>query len=213
MTGSGKATSEHLLRVHALLPESCSNGPGRRSVVWLQGCSLKCSGCFNPAAKPRGGGRLITAAQLAATMLADRPRVEGVTISGGEPLDQAGGLLALLRCLRDRGTRSIILFSGFTLAEIQRLPGGPQVLALCDVLIDGRYDRTCRQATGMRGSANQRIHLLSSRHTLEQIEQTPAGEVIIAHDGSVRVTGVAPLDSPTRDASASLWPTGPRCRR
>ncbi|MCU0780030.1 MAG: radical SAM protein [Akkermansiaceae bacterium] len=36
------------LRLHAFLPRSRANGPGWRSVVWVQGCSLGCPGCFNP---------------------------------------------------------------------------------------------------------------------------------------------------------------------
>ena len=36
------------LRLHGFLPRSRANGPGWRSVVWVQGCSLGCPGCFNP---------------------------------------------------------------------------------------------------------------------------------------------------------------------
>jgi pyruvate-formate lyase-activating enzyme len=37
------------LRLHQFLPSSHTNGPGLRAVLWVQGCSLGCPRCFNPA--------------------------------------------------------------------------------------------------------------------------------------------------------------------
>jgi hypothetical protein len=39
----------HLMLVHSMLPLSTVNGPGERAVVWLQGCDLRCAGCWNPS--------------------------------------------------------------------------------------------------------------------------------------------------------------------
>ena len=61
------------------------------------------------------------------------------------------------------------------------------------MLIDGRYVASERLATGLRGSANQRIHLLTERYTLAEVEATPVAEIRIAPDGSVVLTGVDPL--------------------
>jgi anaerobic ribonucleoside-triphosphate reductase activating protein len=85
------------------------------------------------------------------------------------------------------------MFSGYTEGEIRALPLGPDVLARLDVLIDGRYVASERLATGLRGSANQRIHLLTSRHTLAEVEATPVAEIRIASTGEVVLTGVNPL--------------------
>ena len=78
-----------------------------------------------------------------------------MSLSGGEPLQQAAACVALLDAARARGL-STLAFSGYTLDEIRALPHGPDVLARLDVLIDGRYESTARLATGLRGSANQR---------------------------------------------------------
>jgi len=67
------------------------------------------------------------------------------------------------------------------------------VLAQLDVLIDGRYVASERLARGLRGSANQRARLLTDRYTQADIDATPTGEVVIARDGSVVLTGVEPL--------------------
>ena len=60
------------------------------------------------------------------------------------------------------------------------------------MLIAGRYLPSRHLATGLLGSNNQQIHLLTDRHTIADIAQTPAGEVRIAADGRVTVTGINP---------------------
>jgi anaerobic ribonucleoside-triphosphate reductase activating protein len=126
-------------------------------------------------------------------ILRDAGDLEGVTISGGEPFEQPEGLHALLSAIRRGSGLSILVFSGFTVEEIAARPLGPETLALIDVLIDGRYVAGERLGRGLRGSANQRIQLLSQRYTLAEVEATPDGEVRIGPDGSLVISGVAPL--------------------
>ena len=179
------------LRVHAIEPRSRANGPGARFVVWLQGCTLGCPGCFNPATHDATGGRETTVADVAAQLAATRD-IEGLSLSGGEPLQQAEAAAALLDAARALDL-STLAFSGYTLDEIRALPHGPAVLARLDVLIDGRYVAGERLATGLRGSANQRIQLLTARYTLADVEATPVAEVRIGPTGDVILTGVNPL--------------------
>jgi anaerobic ribonucleoside-triphosphate reductase activating protein len=180
-----------ILRVHATEAASRANGPGARFVVWLQGCTLGCPGCFNPGTHAPDGGRATTVAELAAEL--DRaPGIEGLTLSGGEPLQQPEAAAALLDAARARGL-STLAFSGYTEGEIRALPGGPAVLARLDVLVDGRYVAGQRLGAGLRGSANQRIHLLTDRYTLAEVEATPVAEIRIAASGEVVLTGVNPL--------------------
>jgi anaerobic ribonucleoside-triphosphate reductase activating protein len=157
--------------------------------VWLQGCTLGCPGCFNPTTHDARGGDERDVAEIAAQIPDD---VEGLTLSGGEPLQQAEAAAHLLDAARARGL-STLAFSGYSLDEIRALPGGSAVLARLDVLIDGRYVAGERLATGLRGSANQRIQLLTSRYTLAQIEATPVAEIRISKSGDVVLTGVNPL--------------------
>lgn len=129
--------------------------------------------------------------EVAATLAARHP-ITGLTLSGGEPLQQAEAAAALLAGARGLGL-STLMFSGYTIEEARGLPGGPEVLAQLDVLIDGRYRSTDRFATGLRGSANQRIQLLTPRHTLAEIEATPVAEIRIGKTGEVILTGVNPI--------------------
>jgi anaerobic ribonucleoside-triphosphate reductase activating protein len=179
------------LRVHAIESRSRANGPGARFVVWLQGCTLGCPGCFNPGTHDSDGGRETTVEDIARE-LATTQGIEGLSLSGGEPLQQAEAAVALLDAARALGL-STLAFSGYTLDEIRALPHGPSVLARLDVLIDGRYIAGDRLATGLRGSANQRIHVLTRRYELADVEATPVAEIRIAKGGDVVLTGVNPL--------------------
>ncbi len=182
------------LRVHATEARSRANGPGARFVVWMQGCTLGCPGCFNPATHPDIGGREIEVSELAAEIAAahgSKP-IDGLSLSGGEPLQQAAAAVELLEAARALGL-STLAFSGYTIEEIRALPHGPDVLARLDVLIDGRYVSTDRLASGLRGSANQRIQLLTARYSAADVESTPVAEIRIGPTGEVVLTGVNPL--------------------
>ena len=176
-----------IARVHATEARSRANGPGTRFVIWLQGCTLGCPGCFNPATHPAAGGEQVEVDALLARIPAG---VDGLTLSGGEPFEQPEAACALLAGARARGL-STLAFSGFTIEELRER--APAALGLLDVLVDGRYLARERLGAGLRGSSNQRIHLLSERHTLAEVEATPVAEVRIAPDGAVVLTGVAPV--------------------
>src|SRR5262249_14234624 len=161
-------------RIHAVEPRSRANGPGVRFVVWFQGCTLGCPGCFNPATHavaldpgPGPGTRPETSiAELAATMAAAcASGATGLSLSGGEPLQQPDAARALLDAARALGL-STLAFSGYTIDEIRGLPGGPDVLARLDVLIDGRYVASDLLVTGLRCTATQQFRPLRPARTL-----------------------------------------------
>jgi anaerobic ribonucleoside-triphosphate reductase activating protein len=178
------------VRIHALEPASRANGPGIRFVVWVQGCSLGCPGCFNPTTHQPNGGRELALDELIDQL--ERARIEGLTVSGGEPFQQIAEVTALLAAARQLGL-STLVFSGYTLDEIRELPGGRDALALIDVLIDGRYIASDRLAIGLRGSRNQRIQLLTDRYAREQVEATPVAEIRISPTGEAVISGVDPV--------------------
>jgi anaerobic ribonucleoside-triphosphate reductase activating protein len=98
-------------RLHALEPFSRANGPGLRAVVWFQGCTLGCPGCFNLATHDSQAGRHADTESLAAEILALGTRIEGISISGGEPFQQPEALLDLLSRLTNSHL-SRLVFSG-----------------------------------------------------------------------------------------------------
>jgi len=179
------------LRIHAYEPISRANGPGRRAVVWTQGCSIRCPGCFNPTTHDPNAGQAIDTVDLAPTILAQSPAISGVTISGGEPTEQPEALLDLLRRLGD-SKLSRMMFSGHTLEAIRLITHGPAILAELDVLIAGPFIQTAPSPLPLLGSQNQKIHVLNHRHTPDEIAAIPRMEVVIHKDGTRTVTGFGP---------------------
>ncbi|WP_207936642.1 4Fe-4S single cluster domain-containing protein [Actinomadura sp. KC216] len=156
------------LRVHAFEPYSRANGPGTRAVVWLQGCTLACPGCFAPETHA-GGGLEVTVDEMFAHIAVLGGRIEGVTITGGEPLQQFRPLLRLLGRIREETSLSALVLTGFGWDEIVRMPGAAALRERVDVLVAGRYERDLRLRRGLRGSSNKTVHLFTDRYTTSDL--------------------------------------------
>lgn len=183
--------SDNALRLAGFLPASRANGPGLRAVIWVQGCSLACPGCFNAHTHPARGGEVVALDDLFERITA-LPGLDGVTVSGGEPLQQRRPLLRLLTRLRGAGL-PVILWTGYTWEEIQRMPDAGRLHTAVDVIIAGRYEQARRIAKTMQGSDNKTVHFLSGIYTMADFEAVPTGELIIAPDGTITRSGVDPL--------------------
>lgn len=149
------------VNVAAVVPRTEAEGPGVRYALWVQGCTLRCPGCCNPEMFDAAGGEARDPLDLAAEAVA--AGVEGVSLLGGEPTEQARPLAELAAAVRGAGL-SVMLYSGFTLEELRARPD-PAVAALLarvDLLVDGRFD-ALQLSTSRRwvGSANQRLHFLT----------------------------------------------------
>ncbi len=181
------------LRVHDLLPCSRANGPGRRVVLWVQGCSLRCPGCANPATHAFEGGGEVLVPDLWRHLRGLARGQDGLTISGGEPLDQAPAMRALLDLVRRQGDLSVVLFTGYTWEEVQRRPDAADLLAGVDLLVAGRYDRDRRTACDLRGSSNQTVHFLTALYGPQDLSAIPPAEVTITATGQIVSTGLDAL--------------------
>jgi anaerobic ribonucleoside-triphosphate reductase activating protein len=188
----GATSPANLLRIHAVEPHSMANGPGTRFVIWFQGCGLGCPGCFNPRTHAHGGGELLEVDALLRQIEAQQEELDGVSISGGEPFEQPRALLALAAGLRERTDLSLLVFSGLTLEEIRRRSLALRALRCVDVLIDGPYVERLGPGVGLRGSANQRIHLLSDRHRFDDLESDRSAELVIDPLGRMTISGIDP---------------------
>ncbi|MFL5331295.1 MAG: 4Fe-4S single cluster domain-containing protein [Gemmataceae bacterium] len=145
-----------------------AEGPGKRFALWFQGCPLRCPGCCNPEMLPFEGGTPYSMDDLCAGIHAARQDfgIEGISLLGGEPLAHAMAAAGLARKAWEIGL-SVMVYSGYTLAEARSLrdPAIADVLAHCDVLVDGPYLR--EQSESRRrwvGSSNQVVHFLTNRY-------------------------------------------------
>ncbi|MBE1484383.1 4Fe-4S single cluster domain-containing protein [Plantactinospora soyae] len=153
------------MNVAAITTFTRALGPGRRSVLWVQGCPFRCAGCIAEEWIPQHEADRITPAR-AAELLTTDPRIDGVTFSGGEPMLQAAALAEVITLIRRDRELSLICFTGYRLEQLRDRPpndGVPALLAEVDVLIDGLYVAARNDGRGLRGSTNQRIHHLTGR--------------------------------------------------
>lgn len=146
------------LRIAGVVAESIVDGPGFRYVIFTQGCPHRCPGCQNPQTHAFDGGTDIDTAVLLGEILHD-PLLAGVTFSGGEPFCQPEPLITLAEQIRAHDL-TVMAYSGYTFEQLLRHenPEVHRLLALCDVLVDGRYEESQRDLTlRFRGSRNQRL--------------------------------------------------------
>lgn len=131
---------------------SCDDGPGIRSVLFLQGCRMNCPGCHNKEAQKKGEGVLMDVDEVA-ELVVQKCHNKRITISGGEPLEQWDALRDLLDILNSKGF-DICVYTGWSMDRIPK-----------DVFLLADYIKTGSFITNMRsdnihyvGSSNQQMY-------------------------------------------------------
>jgi len=182
-----------LLPLAAFLPRSRANGPGLRSVLWVQGCPLRCAGCFNPQFQPFSGGRPTPVQAVVDRILACED-TEGVTFSGGEPLAHAPVLAVVAERVRSAG-KSVMVFTGYEAGMVLRSdrPDWRRLLAATDLLIAGPYRQDRPSRHPWLGSSNQEVVFLTDRYGPEDVAAARRrAEFRIDRTGRLTVTGFPP---------------------
>ena len=95
-------------------------GPGKRCAIWMQGCNKRCKGCINPEGQDLKGGYEISINTLLDKIFSF-DEITGVTISGGEPFIQYNELLNLINGIKKSSDLDVMLYSGYTLEEIEKM--------------------------------------------------------------------------------------------
>src|ERR1017187_8967819 len=198
--------------LHALIPASRANGPGLRAVVFFQGCSIGCAKCWNPKSHQFHGSE-ITVDAVAQEVLRARQEhtLEGITFSGGEPMQQADSLLGLMHSLRQKAPElSSGMFSGYAEHELangqywiwddssseqQRKHLWQEIRACLDFAILGRFNQALPGNMPLRTSRNQVLRLFTDSYTPADFSEQLT-EVNIKEGGLVEVTGFPTLGLP-----------------
>lgn len=142
-----------MLRVHSIESLGTFDGPGIRFVIFLQGCNFKCLYCANPDTIEYGNGKEYICEDLVKIAVSQRPffgKKGGVTVSGGEPLMQAKGLIRLFGLLKEEGINTCIDTNGSILTSDVK-----ELLKLTDlVLLDFKHidSEKHKALTGMSNS-------------------------------------------------------------
>lgn len=150
------------IRLAGIEYDSLVNGEGTRTVIFAQGCRHHCPGCFNPETHDFNGGEIFEVEEIF-NKIKDDPFLEGVTFSGGDPLEQAEAFSELASMIKENKPElNIWCWTGYTIEQIleNKLhePGIKKLLDLIDVLVDGRFEQNLFvDGLKFRGSKNQRI--------------------------------------------------------
>ena len=140
-------------------------GPGMRAVVWFHGCFRDCPGCIASGMNKSSDYSEYTAEALF-QKISSVNGIEGITISGGEPLMQnLDELWDFLLQVRQKTSLSVMLYTGYLLQEIKDDEDKCRLLDCVDILIDGPYMEQLDKGQLWRGSENQKIYFLSSRYS------------------------------------------------
>lgn len=165
-----------VLRIAGIIKESIVDGPGIRLTVFTQGCNHKCPGCHNPQTHDFNGGSDISIDSIV-DQVKKNPLLDGITLSGGEPFEQAAACSLLARRIHDMKL-NVITYSGYTFEEIlagaEERPDWLDLLRETDILIDGPFVLEKKNILlKFRGSENQRI--IDVRESLKKGEAVLAG--------------------------------------
>ena len=179
-----------MLNVAGTLQISEANGPGLRAVIWVQGCTLGCHGCCNEDMQPHTVRSLVPVEDLV-EWISSIYGIEGITVSGGEPFEQAEAVAAFLEGVRKIRTTeglplSIFIYAGYEYDYLRdsQNPDIIRMLGLIDILCAGPFVLD-KKDEGLlwRGSSNQKLIYLTNRYskTMEPVwlMNSPVDEVTI----------------------------------
>ena len=142
------------IRIAGLVAESFVDGDGIRFAIFMQGCLRHCEGCHNPETHAPDGGKIFDTADIIAKFRANK-LLDGITLTGGEPLLQIDAANELARAAKNFGL-NVWCYTGYKFEELP--PNSESLLENVDVLVDGAFVENLRDLNlQFRGSSNQRI--------------------------------------------------------
>ena len=154
-------------------------------MLWLQGCSIQCENCWNDELWSFQGGQSIGNDEV--ITYAETHKNSGITLLGGEPLDQAPAVLKLIEAAQESGL-DVLLYTGYELHELSSVQ--KQCVDLADIVIHGRYIHELRSVNLLwRGSTNQEILINNKRFRDIDLTEKRQMEVHIDAMGQTKVVG------------------------
>lgn len=151
------------MRYHNITKDDMLNGDGLRVVLWVSGCSHCCKGCQNPITwDPNSGLIFDETAKMELFEQLEKPYIDGITFSGGDPLhdENIKEISNLIDEIRKKfPLKTIWLYSGYTYAYLQKFDASRyELIQKIDTFVDGKYEESLRDVNlPFRGSSNQNI--------------------------------------------------------
>lgn len=175
------------IRLARCIKRSLANGPGERFVVWVQGCPIRCPGCWNRDTWDSSGGYEISVSELYSQIISTEG-LEGITFSGGEPMEQAEALLELAAECRACGL-SVFIFTGYHFSELKN-DTQIRLWNMADIVVAGPFLQSQRSFEhAWVGSSNQEVHFVSNRYSRAEQAVAVRAEAHMDSDGTITWTG------------------------
>lgn len=146
------------MRVERIIKGIQTLGPGKRLVIWTNGCNKRCKGCVSERLQEIDEHSSIDIMKTLNEFTFHN--VDGVTISGGEPFIQVSELKKVVEFLVGQKISDILIYTGYLYEELLELNDSDinYILENIAVLIDGEYIEELNDNTSnLKGSSNQKI--------------------------------------------------------
>ena len=180
------------IKIHKIIYSTTAEGFGNRCCIWVQGCSHHCKGCMSKHTWDIEQG-ISMDTEVIAERIRNQKDIEGITLLGGEPFEQAKALNDILVRVHDLDL-SVIAFTGYLHEELSdsKCKGIHDLLEKVDLLIDGPYMEGKRSFhRPWVGSDNQRFLFLTNRYSEDDLKKVNNRlEIRIAKDGTVMINGM-----------------------
>ncbi|MFA5479440.1 MAG: 4Fe-4S single cluster domain-containing protein [Candidatus Muiribacteriota bacterium] len=179
------------LNVFSYVTNTKVEGPGIRSCIWVQGCSKQCAGCFSPYTWKKNTAHNYDIDTLF-NKITENQYIEGITISGGEPFEQAEPVSRIVKKAKAKKL-SVIILTGKTDEEIFNSENTfyKEIIDNVDVLKTGPFDAEKIDYTyHLKGSENQKLHFFTDIYCLDDfLIRKNEIELRILENGSILQNG------------------------
>ena len=183
------------MKISSIIPISEVNGPGPHYTIWVQGCTLNCPECFNPQTHDLLSGieKEIFYLVKDITKYWLKNKIVGVTLSGGEPLQQIDEVIELTSQIKSQTNLGIIILTGYNPDELHQLPKINLLTKNVDLIIAGRFREKLKIKSGLRGSSNKSYWHISDYYKKSDLNNIPIMEVITNDSGEAIISGIDPV--------------------
>ncbi|KXL53438.1 pyruvate formate-lyase 1-activating enzyme [Anaerotignum neopropionicum] len=111
-------------RIHSIESMGLVDGPGIRTVLFFQGCKLRCKYCHNPDTWEMQGGKEMDVSEIMKMLKRFQPyygNTGGITCSGGEPLLQLEFLTELFKACKKENISTCLDTAGYGYGDYEEL--------------------------------------------------------------------------------------------
>lgn len=146
------------LRVLDIIYQTVVDGIGLRNTFYFAGCSRHCFNCHNPESWSFEAGEEMTIDEILEIVKSDE---FNITLSGGDIMFQPDACYELVKRIKEETTKTVWIYTGFTLQECLDDPKKRRILPYIEALVDGPYIDSLRtDQKPFVGSLNQNVNFI-----------------------------------------------------